>query len=965
MHKRWDFCFLQELSRVDKRRAFKLEDGHAAFVCPAVRGRSLCIVVHRRWAWVTGTHRQGMRHHSVTVRIDNICIQLVNVHLPPRGRRRLGTIKFLEALDSIDQCLNVEGNQIHIIGGDFNAELGACSEGDLNDERWRGPFGYGSRDTRGHILSSWLCGTGLTLSGSFWPCGATATRKGRDCSAQLDYFCHSETGRFHCTGFEVGDDAMTGKATDHSLLHAQFELAGAASSRIPRRQGGVEKVVEDMGLLWERMLTESNTEPTLGEFQKALTWHHEMLAEKRNRKICGIREELRKLTALRNAMRDPVERKAASKYIWKFRRSASRLRRQRRFAEVLESGRYSQAAGRPDIPVEIRWKDSDLGRIDWPRALTEWSEELYCVPPAEPLPDTVWEAHAALLAIDDTELVDILREWGAKGKHSIGEDGIGKHWLLAMPAECRQRLCTAMTAHLRKAWEPEPQIRQHLIPKRKAIKKLEQTRTLSSLATLDELMDALLHARARERLQRTWPHCMLGFRKGHSADEMLQTLVVCCEKASEWKLGLCFCKVDIAKAFDEVDHSVLWKALRRRLPDDEPLCAALLRSHAGRDFTMNFGEAKSQVRRRTRGVWQGRGSSPTLFGCVSADAWDDWLTMASAAGWGFRLDDTLVSALAWADDAILVATSSQMLADMLAALLDCCARRLLRILLNDKDKTQVCRNAYCDTEPLVIRGVRIHELPSLVVLGCQIHPEQTSQRLLAARIAATWVAWAKRRTWLSARHSPIHLRIRALHSILFPCLLWGTATICLTSVLLYSVRQLQRTILAQMLRLQRAEDETWDAFHLRRRLAIDCAIDRHKVKMWHEGIAGRKWSWAGHCARHQLYPMSLVNTRSVLELATMRELTGNTQGHSGDNRTHWWRWENDLESFARECSWSTWKDKVDDRDFWHQQTKAFITFLAPGEVTGDHEALWGDTVPSSSSSSGTSCVTGSSSSNSD
>ena len=48
VHKRWDFCFLQELSRVGSRRAFKLEGGHAAFVCPAVRGRSLGIAVHRR-----------------------------------------------------------------------------------------------------------------------------------------------------------------------------------------------------------------------------------------------------------------------------------------------------------------------------------------------------------------------------------------------------------------------------------------------------------------------------------------------------------------------------------------------------------------------------------------------------------------------------------------------------------------------------------------------------------------------------------------------------------------------------------------------------------------------------------------------------------------------------------------------------------------------------------------------------
>ena len=210
--------------------------------------------------------------------------------------------------------------------------------------------------------------------------------------------------------------------------------------------------------------------------------------------------------------------------------------------------------------------------------------------------------------------------------------------------------------------------------------------------------------------------------------------------------------------------------------------------------------------------------------------------------------------------------------------------------------------------------------------------------------------------------SPIRLRIRAAHALLFPCLLWGTGTIGLSRTQLYSVRQLQRTVLAQMLRLRKADSETWDGFHLRRRLAIDSLIESHKVKTWHEGVASRKWGWAGHCARHCLFPMPMVMARCVQELETMRVLTSSTQGHTGDPRSFWWRWENDLESLAHSLGWSTWRDKIWERRFWLHHAAPFLAHLAPGNITGDHDALWGDALFSSDSSSGSSCVTGSSSS---
>ena len=61
-------------------------------------------------------------------------------------------------------------------------------------------------------------------------------------------------------------------------------------------------------------------------------------------------------------------------------------------------------------------------------------------------------------------------------------------------------------------------------------------------------------------------HC--GFRKGRGTRDQIDNIRWIMEKAREFQKNVYFCFIDYAKAFDCVDHNILWKILKEmEIPD--------------------------------------------------------------------------------------------------------------------------------------------------------------------------------------------------------------------------------------------------------------------------------------------------------------------------------------------------------------------------------------------------------------
>ena len=77
-------------------------------------------------------------------------------------------------------------------------------------------------------------------------------------------------------------------------------------------------------------------------------------------------------------------------------------------------------------------------------------------------------------------------------------------------------------------------------------------------------------------------------------------------------LGLHFCFIDYAKAFDRVDHNKLWKILKDMRIQDQLTC--LLRNlYAGQEATVRTGHGTTDWFQIGKGICQGCILSPCLF----------------------------------------------------------------------------------------------------------------------------------------------------------------------------------------------------------------------------------------------------------------------------------------------------------------------------------------------------------------
>ena len=69
-------------------------------------------------------------------------------------------------------------------------------------------------------------------------------------------------------------------------------------------------------------------------------------------------------------------------------------------------------------------------------------------------------------------------------------------------------------------------------------------------------------------MNRELPDVQAGFRKGRGTRDHIANIRWIIEKARKFQKNIYFCFIDYAKAFDSVNHNILWKILKQRgIPD--------------------------------------------------------------------------------------------------------------------------------------------------------------------------------------------------------------------------------------------------------------------------------------------------------------------------------------------------------------------------------------------------------------
>ena len=101
----------------------------------------------------------------------------------------------------------------------------------------------------------------------------------------------------------------------------------------------------------------------------------------------------------------------------------------------------------------------------------------------------------------------------------------------------------------------------------------------------------ILQARLQQYVNRELPDVQAGFRKGRGTRDQIANIHWIIKKARESQKNIYFCFIDYAKAFDCVDHNILWKILKEMAIPDH-LTWLLRNLYAGQEATVSTGHGQ-------------------------------------------------------------------------------------------------------------------------------------------------------------------------------------------------------------------------------------------------------------------------------------------------------------------------------------------------------------------------------------
>ena len=122
----------------------------------------------------------------------------------------------------------------------------------------------------------------------------------------------------------------------------------------------------------------------------------------------------------------------------------------------------------------------------------------------------------------------------------------------------------------------------------------------------------ILQARLQQNVSCELPDVQASFINGRGTRDQIANIRWIIEKAREIQENIYFCFIDYAKAFDCVDHNILWKILKEMGIPEHMTC--LLRNlYAGQEATVRTRHGTTDWFQIRKGVRQGCILSPCLF----------------------------------------------------------------------------------------------------------------------------------------------------------------------------------------------------------------------------------------------------------------------------------------------------------------------------------------------------------------
>ena len=340
--------------------------------------------------------------------------------------------------------------------------------------------------------------------------------------------------------------------------------------------------------------------------------------------------------------------------------------------------------------------------------------------------------------------------------------------------------------------------------------------------------------------------CQYGFLPDEGTRNAIYVLRTLGERCREVNVNLYCCFIDYTKAFDRVQHNILFEILSERDLSDKGLRLEqdlYFNQHVVIKLDNDLsGEVPIEI-----GVRQGDVLSPDFFSIYS-----EMITRCLDKENGVSMNGVNLNNIRYADHTVLVDTTEKDLQNLLDVVNE--KGRNFSMEMNvKKTKVLVISRDQNIRVNLKLNGQVIEQVKCFKYLGSIITDDGKSQREVSTRIAEAKQAFNRMKTVLTNLKVTMRTRLRVLRSYIEPLFLYGCETWTLMTAERNRLMATEMWFLRRMLKVNRIDKVTNEE-----------VLHRAGTKRWIiRTIAKRQVSFFGHVIRKEKIEQ-LVTTGKII-----------------------------------------------------------------------------------------------------
>ena len=421
-------------------------------------------------------------------------------------------------------------------------------------------------------------------------------------------------------------------------------------------------------------------------------------------------------------------------------------------------------------------------------------------------------------------------------------------------------------------------------------KECENYRTIAMISHISKILLKIIHKRMESTIERELPDSQAGFRKSRGTRDHIANMRWIMERQREYGQKVYICFIDYSKAFDCINHELMWKTLGemgipkhliqllRGLYEDQ---IAVIRTEYG--DTDRF-----KIR---KGVRQGCILSPVLFNMYAERIMRQ--AGMDEAEEGIKIAGRIMNNLRYADDTTLLAGKKTDLVELIRRLKS--ESEKAGLYFNIK-KTKIMSTE--EEDSFEIDGEEIETVTSFTFLGSVIEKEGKCDMEINRRVAIGKAAMNGLEKIWKDKHVSIDTKKRLVKALIIPTVTYGSETWTMTKKMKKKINACEMWIWRKMQRISWMEKRTNDWVRMdigiEKEETLQQTVLRAKLRffghvMRSDGLEKEMMLAYGEGRRKQGRPrkkwMDEIHETTGMNLAELRDATADRRKWRGLTRT--------------------------------------------------------------------------------